>query len=410
MKPKGKILILANEFYPQICVGGLGKFVAGIDKGLSNNGWEVRNFIASKKDNIYLPYYSAENEKRSKTLARKAWFWCSQHSWFPDWLWTQDFEGIYEAEEWRKSSKGRGRIIWTIHNPVTLNGATGYGYGYANQEGEGEPIDWGNDFFDFAGLLRRGMAAADLVTTVSPTFARELDGFLSLSKDEKIIGINNGIDKSEWDPYRDSLLGFRLRGNWVEFKKINREILQALFGLPPKEVPVFAFVSRLVPQKGIELLTKALPEFLGKNEMQLVIVGQGLAKYHRFFTELKLAFPDKVGLSLGADFSLPHQVFAGADFLLLPSLSEPFGIVVAEARSYGAVPLVRRTGGLADQVADGINGLSFNKFESESLSAKISQALKLWQTDWWWQVSSSGKNRVEDWQGVARNYEDLLIH
>ena len=403
--PKGKILILANEFYPQICIGGLGRFVAGISQALVKRNWGVAVFAPVPNGPIYFPFWSLETQKRSKKLAKEALVWCQRNFWMPDFCWVQDIEGVYQAEVW----KNKAKILWTIHNPIANGKPENYGYGYSEQEGNWEPINWGDDFFDFSSLIERGIAACDVITTVSPSFARNLEQSFLFTRMEEILGISNGIDKNEWNPQTDLLLGFKLKNSWREFKAINKKILQTRFGLPTKNVPLFVFVSRLVPQKGLDLLIQVLPKFLAQNQVQLVVVGQGLKRDNQFFENLRKYFFLKLGLCLKSDFSLPHQIFAGADFLLLPSVSEPYGIVVAEARSYGTIPLVRRIDGLADQVRDKIDGLSFERNSVDSLLEKLHQALKCWQTDWWWEASLSGKNLVEDWDRVAKKYEERLL-
>lgn len=401
---KGKILILANEIYPQVCIGGLGMFVAGISKGLKRKGWEVAVFTPQNQNPVYLPPSSRENQLRSQKLAEKALAWCRKRSWLPSWVWVQDWEGVYQMEIWSKKAK----IIWTIHSPISANGKKG-DYYYSEVGVNDEPVNWGDDFFDFSSLIERGVSQADLITTVSPTYAKELSDIPPFSDAEEIVGINNGIDKEKWEPSKDFLLSFKLKKNWREFKTVNKKILQEAFGLPQKEVPLYTYVSRLVPQKGIDLIVQTLPSFLAKNDVQFIVVGQGLKRYHRFFQNLKMEFPLQVGLCLKADFSLPHQVFAGADFLLLPSLTEPFGIVVAEARQYGVVPIVRKVGGLDDQVKNGVNGFSFYKKKNDAFLEKLYQSSRFWGTCQRWEMSFSGRKLSKDWCDVMRKYEPYLL-
>lgn len=378
-----KILILANEFYPQVCVGGLGKFVAGISRGLIINGWQAKVFVAPPGGPIYFPYWSTACRESSRNLAFKTLSWCQNNQWQPDWVWVNDFEGVYQAEYWKRINQTT-KILWTIHSPLNL--AANYGYGYSDNN----PVGWSGDFFDFSAFIKSGVANADLITTVSASYARNLRQ-MALFQNTQIFGINNGINKQEWT----SMVG----------KKISKFLIQARFGLPQKEVPLFAFVSRLVYQKGLTQLIKVLPKFLAKNDCQFIFVGDGNHIFKEKLMVLKSAFSARLGLHLQADFSLPHQVFAGVDYLVLPSISEPFGLVVAEARQAGVVPIVRAVDGLVDQVRDGVNGLSFSP---DSLLSKLNQAIKVWQTSWWQRVSSEGKNLAKDWQSVAKDYDQLL--
>jgi len=293
-----------------------------------------------------------------------------------------DFEGVYQAEYWKRVGPAT-KILWTIHSPLTL--AANYGYGYPEA-----PVDWSNDFFDFSSFIKRGITNTDLISTVSTSYARNLRRTV-LFPNTPIIGINNGIDKKEWTA--------------VVNKKISKFIIQAKFGLSQKEVPVFVFVSRLVYQKGVGELIKVLPAFLAKNDVQFIVVGDGNNSFKEKLARLKSDFPTQIGLHLKSDFSLPHQVFAGADYLVLPSLSEPFGIVVAEGRQAGVIPIVRAVDGLVDQVKDGVNGLSFT---GNGILPKLNQAVKIWQTSWWQRASDDGRNFAQDWQIVAKGYDQLL--
>ena len=219
------------------------------------------------------------------------------------------------------------------------------------------------------------------------------------------MGIANGIDFDYWNPKKDNLLAFKLKDNyWPEFKKRNKIILQQAFGLPIVDRPVFCFVSRLSPQKGIDLFFSTLPKFLGKNKAQIIVVGQGMKKYHHFFESLKNEFPFQVGLKLEADFDLPHQVFAGADFLVLPSRTEPGGIVVQEAARYGCLPIVRLTGGLKDQVKDGVSGLGFSSFSAVRLEEKLYQATNLWPREGVWRLREKARERIRSWNMITGEY------
>lgn len=402
---KGRVLILAQEIYPLIAVGGLGKFVAGVSQGLIKNNWEVTVLVPENQKRVYLPCGSPENKTRSQKLVNRAYQWCVANHWWPDWVWVQDWDGAYQAEAWKRKIKTK--VIWTIHSPLGLNGAE-YGYGYGDNAPGDNKIDWSDDFFEFSALVGRGIKNADLITTVSPSFAKTL-AHSRLFATAAVLGIENGIDLTEWDPLTDNNLKEKTDRNWRTFKNVNKEIIQAIFGLPRTNVPVFAFVSRLVSQKGLDLLLATLPLFLAKKAVQFVAVGQGAARYHASLENLKKCFPRKVGLHLKSDFSLPHQVFAGADYLLLPSLAEPYGIVVAEARCYGTIPIVRSVDGLADQVADGHNGLSFLRGHRDDLLGKLDEALSLWHSAKWWTMSEGGKYLVKDWQAIVKKYEPYLF-
>jgi starch synthase len=166
-------------------------------------------------------------------------------------------------------------------------------------------------------------------------------------------------------------------------------------------------VSRIVPQKGLELLLKILPKFVGRNDLQFIFVGDGKKKLLEEIKKLRDHFAKKIAARLKADFEFPHQVFAGADFLVLPSVAEPFGMVVAEAKKYGVVPIVHLVDGLKDQVKDGQNGFGFQKYQVNQLEEKLYQALRVWQREW--QLKRLGDwTRLEDWFTVSRKWLEVL--
>jgi len=393
-----KVLIISPEIYPKVKVGGLGKMVAGVAKGLAKRGVEVKTFSPSQ--NIYRSLWKKQAEVEYRKLGWQAGQYCQKNQWRPDYLWVHDWGGVWAVDEFAKSGRfGSGKIVWTIHSPLGDNYDYSYGYGY---QGEDEPIDWGDSFFDFSDLVKQGVELADLVTTVSPGFANRLNRHSLFQNVDSIIGISNGLDVEAWDPSRDQLIDFKFKNSWLEFKERNKQVLQKKFNLPIRNVPIFSFVSRVASQKGIELLLKALLNFVAKNDIQFIFVGSGEKRLVHRIKALSQQFPSKVGAKLKADFDLPHQVFAGADFLVLPSLSEPFGIVVAEAKKYGVVPIVHLIDGLKDQVQDNKNGFGFWNYHQEKLEKKLYQGLNSWQSEW--QKNQWKKNKTDSWIDVSQKW------
>lgn len=395
-KNEMKILLVAPEVFPKIKVGGLGQFVAGVVKTLKARKIIVELVVPQKS--IYGPLNSRVVQKRFEQLGQKARDFCFEENFWPDIIWAHDWSGVAVMEKFKSCPVKK---IWTIHSPLS----DGYYYDYS--EDIDEPIDWSDDFFDFQSVVREGLNLADGVNTVSGCYAKDINSQLTTRNlvNSKIMGIANGIDFDFWNPEKDNLLAFKLKDNhWSEFKKLNKIALQQAFSLPVVDWPLFCFVSRLAEQKGIDLFFEVLPKLLGRNSAQMVVVGQGRRKYHRFFEKLKREFPPKVGLELQADFDLPHQVFAGADFLILPSKAEPGGIVVQEAARYGCLPIVRLTGGLKDQVKDGVSGLGFGPFSAVRLEEKLHQASKLWPQEGVWRLREKAREKVRSWNMIAGEY------
>jgi len=397
-----RILIISPEVYPKVKVGGLGKMVAGVANGLEKQGVQVK--IVSPDQNIYHPLWQKNTEEKYRFLSQRASQWCFNNDWQPDWVWAHDWGGVWAADEFKKYCDCR--ILWTVHSPIADSYGYEYSYGY-EQETEGDPIDWGDSFFDFSALIEQGISLSSKLATVSPTFARRLKRSKLFAKAKKIAGISNGVDYQEWNPQKDKLIDFNLKNSWLEFKRRNKKALQQKLGLPQINVPVFCFVSRVVPQKGIELLTKVLPLFLANNQAQFVLVGAGRKKLERKIKKIASQFSGQMSVRLKSNFDLPHQVFAGSDFLVLPSVSEPFGIVVAEGRKYGTIPIVHLVDGLVDQIKDKQDGFGFKKYQGDLLLKKLYQALNSYQSEWQYrQLGNLGK--VENWETVAENWLDFV--
>ncbi len=217
---------------------------------------------------------------------------------------------------------------------------------------------------DDVNFMKAGIESADKVTTVSPTYSREildpwyahgLDGILN-ARSWKLHGIVNGIDTDVYNPATDKLIYANFDVSDMSGKAENKRALQERLGLPQRaDVPVIGIVSRLVSHKGFDLVKCVFEELLGE-DVQFAILGSGEWEYETFFHDMAGKYPDKVGLKLGFIPELAHKVYAGADIFLMPSKSEPCGLAQMVALRYGTIPIVRKTGGLADTITDSGDG------------------------------------------------------
>lgn len=284
------------------------------------------------------------------------------------------------------------------------------------------------EFHSQFNFLKGGLAFADWITTVSPTYAQEirnadfaygLEGVLNHRAD-RLRGILNGIDYSAWDPAHDPLIPHHYSAAKLAGKKQNKAALQRQFALPVEPgVPLLGLVGRMVEQKGIDLVLAVLPELL-QQPLQVAVVGTGAAHFEQAFRDLADRYPDQVGAFIGYDERYAHLVEAGADIFLMPSRFEPCGLNQIYSLRYGTVPVVRRTGGLADTVvhadaatlADGTaTGFVFEAADNSALLTAISQALALYrQPETWRQVMQAGMRRDFSWEQSARQYQDLYRH
>ena len=230
-----------------------------------------------------------------------------------------------------------------------------------------------------------------------------------------MFGTLNGLDYQNFNPDTDAYLAEKFSVRALEGRSKNRAELQARFGLPKnKEGFIIGIVSRLIEQKGFDLLLPVIDKLLTELNMQLVVVGAGEGKYMTFFKDLATRFPDKVGAHLIFDPDLPRLVYAGSDSVLIPSKFEPSGLTQMEAMRYGSVPIVRKTGGLADTVEDydpstGIGtGFVFTEFDSLAMSLAISRAYEIHKHKTLWEAIQKRAMRKDfSWEKSAKEYQRL---
>ena len=271
--------------------------------------------------------------------------------------------------------------------------------------------------------LLTGILYANAITTVSPTYAREIqttehgvgmDGFLRARR-EVLFGILNGIDDAEWSPERDQRIPFRYSRDELSNKERNKQALLERMRMPyVPGVPVMGIVSRRAWQKGFDLCAEVLPSLLARRDVQVVVLGSGEGRYEQLFARLAQRFPRKVGFHKGFSEPLAHLIEAGSDMFLMPSRYEPCGLNQMYSLRYGTVPIVHRTGGLADTVRtwdprDGSgNGFSFDHFDATGFAWAIGYALETWQKRGEWRaLQRNGMSEDFSWSRRVRAYEEL---
>jgi starch synthase len=259
------------------------------------------------------------------------------------------------------------------------------------------------EFFKTVSYMKAGVLYADAVSTVSETYALEIqtpgfgfgmDGVLRL-RSETLSGILNGIDDESYDPAGDPALPAKFSAADPAGKSACKAAMQRELGLPQRaDVPVFSIISRLVDQKGLDLVAGAIDELMSL-DIQLVALGAGDWHYERMFEYLRERYRDKLSANILFNEDLARRIYAGADIFLMPSLFEPCGLGQIISMRYGTVPIVRKTGGLADTVSHYSeanktgNGFMFNDYLSSGLMWAVRQALDAY--------------RGGDWPGIVRN-------
>ena len=367
-----------------------------------------------------------DNDYRYVTLSKAALKLCELLSWSPDIFHCHDWQSalmaLYLSVAREQKQFVKSRSVMTIHNMAyqgmftpesvaRLNGAERF---FA----PGGPLE----FYGHVNFLKAGIEFADALNTVSPTYAKEiqstyefgfgLEGVLSARGD--LTGILNGIDVDIWNPESDSHIAQNYAIDSLRQKAENKQALCRQMGLPyHSKVPLLGIVSRIVSQKGFDILIEALPEILNL-PAQFVLLGSGDAYHEHLLREMAGVFPDRAAVRIGYDEDLSHLIEAGADLFLMPSKYEPCGLNQMMSMRYGTLPIVRATGGLADSVSDADanpedgTGFSFEDYTSIELLSTTRRALNAYHDPARWQkLQRNAMQQDFSWSRSAQSYLDL---
>jgi starch synthase len=279
----------------------------------------------------------------------------------------------------------------------------------------------GLEFWDRISFLKAGLVYSDILTTVSKTYSREiqsggygcgLEGVLA-KRSKDLVGIVNGIDYEEWDPAQDRSIARTYTPSRLAGKAACKTEILRKAGLSGEGLPLAGMVTRLVDQKGLDILTEALPEILSLG-VQFLILGTGDLKYHRLLSEAAEGSEGRMRVFLTYDDSLAKSIYAGCDLFLMPSRYEPCGLGQLIALRYGTVPVVRKTGGLTDTVhnynprtGQG-TGFVFKDYTAAALVEGLKRALKLYHRRQQWKtLIREGMKQDFSWQHSAAEYEKV---
>ena len=319
----------------------------------------------------------------------------------------------------------RSRSVLTIHN-IGYQGIMPAAALRDLALGPGEALlDPADLVYGQVNPLKNGLKLADAVTTVSPTYAREICraplgmGMEQVLRErpDGVIGILNGVDYREWDPRVDPQLTVHFEPGNLSGKTANKRQALAAHGLAPAPTtPLIGIISRLTVQKGFDLLFDALPALLERRDFRLIVLGSGDARYEDFFATLARRYPERVGFRAGYDEALAHLMEAGSDMFLMPSRYEPCGLNQMYSLRYGTIPIVHRTGGLADSVEHfdpqrGTGtGCVFNDFDVAAVSWAINMALD-WYADQpsWSRLIANAMAQDFSWGRQVGYYEELFL-
>jgi len=471
-----KILFVTSEAHPLIKTGGLADVSGSLPKALSDLGEDVRvimpNYHAIKtteevrylstvhvnnyavniletrlpESNVIVwlidcpeffdcpgnPYVDDQGEPWENSAERFALFCrvtvevAMNRSWLD---WKPD---IVHCNDWQSGlvpallslEHNRPATVFTIHNMAYQGIFPKATYLSLNLPGQLWNMN-GIEFHNNLSFIKGGLVYSDRITTVSPTYATEiqtadfgygLEGLLSYRKDA-LSGILNGIDTDHWNPETDPNISQTFNHLTLNKKLINKEALQSKLSLPvDQNIPIFGLISRLVEQKGIDLIMDCLPEML-THPLQFVLLGNGDKEFEQRLHDFAASHPDKLSINIGYDETLAHLIEAGVDIFLMPSRFEPCGLNQIYSLRYGTVPIVRKTGGLADTVVDTLpetlqnntaTGFVFDEASPGTLMEAIKRALLLYSyPKSWKQLQTNGMQKDYSWAKSAQQYADL---
>lgn len=326
----------------------------------------------------------------------------------------------------------RPRTLFTVHNL-----AYDCQFDYGTFHSLHLPHYWWSveygEFYERFSMLKAGLVFSDVITTVSPNYAREIRtkeygyGYASIleANKDRLVGILNGIDDETWNPSTDPLLAanYDLDGDILAAKKANRMALLSALGATPEAVahtgPLVGSVGRLAHQKGIDLLLETIPSLLAGSDAQFVLIGTGETALEQQLKTFALAWPDRVFCHIGYSETLAHQLEAGCDIFAMPSRHEPCGLNQMYSLRYGTPPVVRATGGLVDTVKDATpralargeaNGFVFKAASGRELGEALGRAFALYaKPKQWMKLIRNGMQADYGWRNSAQSYLQLYL-
>jgi len=368
-----------------------------------------------------------DNEERFILLNLSVFELIQKLGWIPDLIHCNDWQcGLipaYLKNLYKNDEQFSGfKTLFTIHNlayqgvfPASVFKKTGLPSNLNSSKGI---IHNGRVNF-----MKSGLMFADVINTVSGTYAQEIrtskelgEGLKDiLSKRKKdLYGIINGIDTKLWNPEKDKHLSKKYSAKNLDSKGVNKKTLLERFNLEYKEdTPVLGLISRLYDSKGIDLVQKIFNDLM-KMDVQMILLGTGDPKIHTFFNKMNKKYKDKFAAYLGFNDDLAHLIEGGADIFLMPSRYEPCGLNQMYSLKYGTVPVVRKTGGLADTVVkfnektgEG-NGFMFDKYDPKEFLKEVKRAVKTFKNkDAWIKIMKTGMKSDFSWNSSAKKYIDL---
>lgn len=449
-----RIFYLSSEVYPFSKTGELAEVAGSLPQALKSFGHDIRVFTPRYKNTFknnlgdapvcffeHEKYFGsrqelnqvqgkdyADNLERFAAFCQAAIKLLKEENWRPDIIHGNDWQtalvlAYLKVQHADDPYFKRTAAVYTIHN-------LGYLGLFPKEKLPLTDLDWDQyasgklEFHSQLAIAKAGLVYADVINTVSETYTQEiqtaafgqgLEGLLQLrSKD--LYGITNGIDYGIWNPATDQTIPKRYSPATLSLKFHNKLELQKQNHLPQDEkIPVIGMINRLAEQKGIDLLMEALDEILKMN-LQLVILGVGEPKYHAALKKAQQLYPQRLAVNLEFDAISDHLIYAGSDMFLMPSKYEPCGLGQLVGFKYGTVPIVRKTGGLADTVHDYNqktgegDGFVFEDYTPAALITTVKRVIETYkQKAIWSQLQKKGMSYNSSWNNSAKKYVSLYM-
>ena len=416
---KIKILMAASEAIPYMKTGGLADVVGSLPKYFDKDRYDVR---------VILPKYKCMDDKLLPQLKFVCHFYVNLN-------WRRQYVGIFDWQTgllpvFLKTVYGSDNFYAGIKTVFTIHNMKFQGRWKIKEVADvtGLPEHIFNsgelEFYGEANYLKGGIVYADEITTVSPTYADEictpeggegLDG-LMLERRRHLRGIVNGIDYDVFNPMKDTYLDKHFSVRELSGKVVNKRQLQEKYGLAvDNDVMLIGIVSRLTNQKGFDLVAYVMEEMLSTMNVQFIVQGTGEQQYEEMFNYFHGRYPQKLGVYIGYSEENAHEIYAGCDAFLMPSLFEPCGLSQLMSMRYGTLPIVRETGGLKDTVVpyneyeNTGDGFSFANYNAHDMLHVIKYALDVFENhkDRWQEMMQRAMRHDFSWKASAKEYEKL---
>jgi starch synthase len=454
-----KVLLASSEVVPFAKTGGLADVAGSLPLALEEAGVDIRVImpkyasVKAKEDEAVIgrnvkvyfvkndDYFNRkelygdkfgdypDNLDRFAYFSREVLERCKREDFSPDIIHCNDWQTalvpvylntIYKYDPFFEKTK----VLFTIHN-MAYQGV------FSKDEFPKLGLDWALfsiqyfEFYDKVNLMKAGLVYSDAISTVSPTYAKEiltgefgcgLEGVLK-TRENALHGILNGIDNDAWNPATDKKIYMQYSAKDAENKGVNKERLQVETGLKvDREIPMIGLISRLADQKGLDLLAKIIDELLN-TKVQFILLGTGDNKYHVLFEKMAKMHPKNASINLKFDAILAQRIYAASDLFLIPSRYEPCGLGQMISFRYGTIPVVRQTGGLKDSVSEfdpktgSGNGFTFSDYKSDAFYSAIKRGLNLYRNRAVWEELVKKVMTLDySWNASAKEYIKLYYN